>query len=225
MGGRTVALARRAAVRHDAPMRLCFLLLLCGCSGRIDADGWPITGDPDTFAVALDQGAVLLSEGLWDLRSIAEYRGRKPEITVEQAGGGVQIGGDCRARASCTLTFMLEARAGAPGSVALQSGTVSLADGWAASVELALGAVTLDGDGLQGETLDGTADQLDATLGFAAAPTRVDLVAGAGTVELAVPAGSYALDLQGDVTVTGVTDDPAGPMLRVHAGTVVVTGE
>lgn len=85
----------------------------------------------------------------------------------------------------------------------------------------ALRAVDLGGASL--ELLTGTG-AVDVSL--AETPAAVSIDTGSSHAGVAVPAGGYALDLDtnGETDVdAAVTDDPDGPVLRVHSGTGNVT--
>lgn len=63
---------------------------------------------------------------------------------------------------------------------------------------------------------------------FRSEPDALTLTAHTGNVEATVPAGLYAVELiaGGQTTVTGVTEDPAGPLLRLSSqeGDVTLIG-
>jgi DUF4097 and DUF4098 domain-containing protein YvlB len=217
----------------EAPVHrtlLILLLCLCGCEDSLDAQEYEHTRDYDRYSVSVDSGSVIVraTNGRGSTRAVAQYEGGVPTVRVEVVDRVLEIEGECGERITdCWVDFFIDVQTAAPGSLDLADGTLKLEglagdhtadllDGTFTGEELTMGLLIVDASG--GVDAEWT--------GF---PSQVDLQSTAGDIALTVPTGDYALDLtaSGEVSVEGVTDDPASDKsLRAtaDAGAVTVTG-
>lgn len=173
-----------------------------------------------------------------------------PQMTAELDQGVLTIRVRCqKAFFICRVDQAIEVPATAAIEVQTQSGSIDLRN-FAASIRLSSSAGAIHVDRVAGDSIDlatsagpVTASSLTVreaalrssaggvTASFKIPPEVVDTASEAGSVEVRIPRGNYAIDAtsaSGSVTVTGVVNDlTSGRRItaRSSAGAVRVTGQ
>ncbi len=118
----------------------------------------------------------------------------------------------------------------AAGTVKVQSGSGDVTvDGAKSGVTLGTSSGDVRATGITGGPVSATVGSGDVTLGLVT-PQTVTASTTSGDLRLNVPTGKYKVSTDkasGDITVTGVTNDPAATAaldLRVGSGDIVVSG-
>lgn len=215
-------------------MKASWLGLVMGMTTTI---GCIRAGDVDEVVpvAGLTRAVVQISKGDVDVIGA----GAASEAVVEASWGGLGRGplgvwtsGDTLhvdARCSGVGLCGSDVRIALPDHLAIEvvadSGDVRVA-GLAAPVVVSLGAGDLDVSGVGAVDLVAGAGDVRVDL-WDRADVRVDL--GAGDLDLDVPAGVWAVDIdaRGDLDVSGIQDDPSAPYsltVRVGAGDTRVAG-
>lgn len=209
---------------------LSLLVLLMGCEDSLDAQEYEHNRDYDRYSITIDVGSAIVRQdnGRGSTRGVAQYQGSTPTVRVEVIDRVLEIEGTCGERTTnCAVDFFVDVQNGVQGSLQVGSGTVQLVgltgdhtvdvtEGTLRATELGMGLLIGDASG------DITAEWL----GF---PDQVAFESSAGSVELSVPTGDYALTVSGasGETIEGVTDDPASTrtiQALAPAGSVTITG-
>lgn len=149
-------------------------------------------------------------------------------VTGRLSSGDVQLTGVGATDLAVTSGDVRIRDAAGPVKVQSSSGDVTV-DGAKNGVTLAATSGDIRATGLTGGPVTARVGSGDVTLGLTAAQS-VTAETSSGDVHLTVPTGKYKVTTDkgsGDVSVTGVTDDPAATAaldLRVGSGDITVSG-
>ncbi len=208
-------------------------VMLGGCGGSSvgDLGGEMFTFDvADALRVETDSGRIEVTDGADDVYMVEVLPGSGADSFTDRVEDGTLYlestcgGGDL----GCGVGFVIQVPAGQVFDVETSSGEVTVGSGLTGVGAAQTATADVTGDGLGAmdfSVLTGSGVQ---RVTFADTPVAVNLDTGSADIELTLPSGGYALNLDGptDITQSGVTDDPQGPPVRCQSGTgsIRVTG-
>lgn len=202
-------------------MRHLLVLLLCGCDTPERVERWTAPAPERALVVDVDAGDVRIVGGEGTEVSVERVvRGAtdQVEVSAEVVDGALELRGVCPVLLPCGVDLVVRVPAGLTVDVRSGSGKIELFElEGEARVELGDGSVSALG--LGAGPLRVQVGWGDVTAAFSAEPAAVRVGAGGGDVSLLLPAGGYALDVDGlaGEQVAGVAVDPAGPRVHVRA--------
>ncbi len=207
-----------------------FLLpLLPACVLSVD-EVTTIDGDIQTIVVDVSKGDVDISARRGSVTLDVDFGGiGSGDVGHSVTDGVLTLDYDCGGAELCGGDVVVTAPAGVHLDLSLGGGDLTVSD-MNGDVVAALGAgsVDLSGHGAADVRIDTAAGEIDAR--FDARPIDVDLAVALGSIQLAVPEGSYAVDTagtSGSVDVDDVDrDDASDVRLRAvaAAGSVSIRG-
>lgn len=198
---------------------------LAGCAtvGETGSQTRTFEGPYDQLVVETVDGRVELVVGGTDVVEVEFLPNAGDSWTDTDDAGTLTLTAVCLGDtvAGCGGGFVITLPPALAVTADTDTGQVAIGAGYAGVLDLGTASGPIDGDGLGAASLtvlDGTGP---IDLSFAELPTAISIDTGSAPTALAVPAASYALDLDstGVVSHEGVTDDPMGIPLRVHSGT------
>jgi len=197
---------------------------------RIGSGSIHVTGaETDTIRVRAE-----ITEGLFGMRYRAVHRGDRVEVRAECPGFlGVWCSADLAIEVPRGMALDLHSDNGSisldgtasTSLVTSDNGDIRLT-GVAGKLEVDTDNGTVIGERLDTRSFQAHSDNGDFRLGFATAPSRIDVTTDNGDVELGLPEGAYALDVKTDngSVRTPIRTDPASRRsVRVHTDNGDVT--
>lgn len=198
------------------------LLLVAGCTLSVE-ETKTFSGDIDRIELALSKGDVQVEARRGDITLDIDFGGLgSGDVGTEVIDGTLYIDYDCGGPELCGGDLALTAPAGTELDLALGAGDMSVED-MRGDVVAALGAgsASVERHGAATVVVDTAAGDIAVT--FDKRPVGVDLLVATGSIDLTVPAGTYALDIQakaGSVSIDGIDEDPGNAvLLAAQAGT------
>lgn len=224
---------RRVAIVVGIPVLVLVAVLVVNLLDRREIATSTVPGPVDRVVVQVARGDVRLvpaASGTTDVsvETTSRWRFMRPTSQVDADGSVTRVSASCPrvvlVVGVCAVDFLIEVPEGVQVFVRTDSGAVEAEglDGWARFITSGgVTATDMRGAELLVESRGGGVD-----VGFAHAPSRVDISAGGGAVAVSVPASeNYDVRTAGstgevDVTLDDVND--AERIIRIRGGDVTV---
>lgn len=211
---------------------------ICACAVPVDSaqdftETYLVHEPVDKFVIVVDRGSIDAIAYDRDVISLKRHTFGytswlldEPIDTLED--GVLRFEAHCRHTDFCTWDHMLELHPGVAFDVRYKTEAVLDFARIDRDIRAEFGYGRFGGSRLLVPNLTITADSADLVVDFAAAPETVTIDLGDGSVELAVPAGSYQCGITsaaGEVTIADeiVCDDAAAAVLDVQLGSGDIT--